>query len=119
MATKQTPPEAITKVAAAMMCPESDVSKPARTRSASFASVVADLLVGGDPAAKAMALNPNMTIEQVAAQKPQLSERLRNSVQSSVNQAKRRVPGSEYSIEISDITLKSGVYLIAVVSRNA
>jgi hypothetical protein len=102
-----------------MMCPEPDVSKPARTRSASFSSVVADLLVGGDPAAKVMALNPNLTIEQLTAQKPELSEKLRNAVQSSVNQAKRRVPGSQYSIEISDIALKSGVYLVAVVTRNA
>jgi len=112
-------PETITKVATAMLCAEPDVAQPTRARSASFASVVADLNIGGDPAAKVMALNPRMTFEEFTAQKSQLSERLRNTAQSSVNQAKRRVAASEYSIEICDLTTKSGVYLIALVSRNA
>lgn len=107
------------KALAAAMCPETDVAPPTRARSASLASAIADLAVGGDPASKATKLDPALTIEEITATKSQLSERLRNAVQSSVNQAKRRVPGAEFSIEINDLTTKSGMYLVALVSRNA
>jgi hypothetical protein len=110
---------AVSKVAAAVLCPESDVAQPTRARSASFASAVADLKVGGEPAAKTMRLDPAMTVADLATARPALSEKLRNTAQSSVSQAKRRVPGAEFSIEICDLTAKSGMYLIALVSRTA
>lgn len=118
-AAKQAVP-ATTKVAAAMMCAEPDVAQPSRARSASFASAVSDLKVGGDPAAKVATVERGLTIEEAIASKPELSERLRNSVMSSVTQAKRKLGGkAEFSVEIIDITSKSGVYLIALVFRNA
>lgn len=111
--------QVVSKALAAAMCPEGDVAPPTRARSSSLASAIADLNVGGDPASKVVALNPKLTIEEITASRASASERLRNTVQGSVNQAKRRVPGAEYSIEISDLTTKSGMYLIALVSRNA
>ena len=108
------------KALAAAMCPENDVAPPTRARSASLASAIADLNVGDAPASKVMKLDPALTIEALTATKSQLSERLRNAVQSSVNQAKRRHNGAaDFSIEISDLTTKSGMYLIALISRNA
>jgi hypothetical protein len=119
MAAKQTP-EVVGKALAAVMCAEPDVAVPARARSASFASAVADLKVGGDPAAKVVRIDQTMTIEAVTAEKPTLSEKLRNAVTSSVSQAKRRLGGTaEFSVEISDLSTKSGIYLIALVTRNA
>jgi hypothetical protein len=110
---------ALSKVATAIHCAESDVAQPSRARSASFASAVADLKIGGEPASKTMRLDPNMTVADLAAARPTLAEKLRNTAQSSVSQAKRRVPGAEFSIEICDLTCKSGMYLIALVSRTA
>lgn len=101
------------------MAPEGDVAVPARARSASFASAVSDLNVGDQPAARVQQIDPMMTIRDAMADMSMMSEKLRNSVQSSVNQAKRRVPGSEYSIEIADIKTKSGMYLLALVHRTA
>jgi hypothetical protein len=101
------------------MAPEGDVTPPPRARSASFASAVSDLNVGDQPAARVQQIDPTLPIGDAIAQVSALSEKLRNSVQSSVNQAKRRVPGSEYSIEIADIKTKSGMYLLALVHRTA
>jgi predicted RNA-binding protein with TRAM domain len=101
------------------MAPEGDVAVPARARSASFASAVSDLNVGDQPAARVQQIDPTLPIGEAIALAPSLSEKLRNSVQSSVNQAKRRVPGSEYSVEITDIKTKSGMYLLALVHRTA
>jgi hypothetical protein len=112
--------EVANKVAAAILCPEDQVQQPARARSSSFASVVADLKVGDHPAAKAIALNPTVTIEQTKALMPELSERLRNTVQSSVKQAKKRLGGTaEFSVEIVEVNTKSGLLLTAYVTRNA
>jgi hypothetical protein len=110
---------ALSKVATAVLCPEPDVAQPTRARSASFASAVADLKVNGEPAAKTMRLDPAMAVADLATARPALSEKLRNTAQSSVSQAKRRVPGAEFSIEITDLAAKSGMYLIALVSRTA
>lgn len=109
----------IGKAMVAAMSPETDVPPPSRARSASLASAIADLTVGGDPASKVAKCDPALTFERYTSQKSQLNERLRNTVQSSVNQAKRRVPGAEYSIEINDLITKSGMYLVALVSRTA
>lgn len=103
----------------AAMGPEADVAPPPRARSASFASAVADLNVGDQPAARVQQIDPSLPIGEAIALVSSLAEKLRNSVQSSVNQAKRRLPGSEYSIEIADIKIKSGMYLLALVHRTA
>jgi hypothetical protein len=101
------------------MGPESDVAQPARVRSSSFASTVADLNVGDQPAARVQQIDPTMPVGDAIASVSELAEKLRNSVQSSVSQAKRRLPGSDYSIEITDIKTKSGMYLLALVHRTA
>lgn len=101
------------------MAPEGDVALPQRARSASFASMVADLNVGDQPAARVQQIDPSTPIGDAIASVSEMSEKLRNSVQSSVSQAKRRLPGSDYSIEITDIKTKSGMYLLALVHRTA
>ena len=101
------------------MAPEGDVALPQRARSASFASMVADLNVGDQPAARVQQVPDDLSVCDALAIMSTMSEKLRNSVQSSVNQAKRRVPGSEYSIEITDIKMKSGLYVLALVHRTA
>lgn len=101
------------------MSPEADVLPPARVRSASFASTVADMAPLDPPAARVQAIGTNVTIGDAIAGMSEASERLRNSVTSSVAQAKRRNPGNEYSVEITPITTKSGMYLLALVHRTA
>jgi hypothetical protein len=101
------------------MSPESDVPPPARARSASFASSVADLRMGDAPASKVMQIDRSLTIDAALEQMSETAERFRSSITSSVQQAKRRCPGAEYSIEISDIKIKSGMYLLALVHRTA
>ena len=66
MASKPTT-EALSKIQAAALCPEPDVLIPSRARSASFASAVADLSIGGDPAIKAVRIDPAMSIEESSA----------------------------------------------------
>lgn len=101
------------------MSPESDVAQPPRVRSSSFAATVADLEVGDPPASKVQLIDPNLSLAEALAGMGEMSERLRSNVTSSVAQAKRRNPGSEYSIEITDIKTKSGMYLLALIHRNA
>jgi len=119
----RTKPEVIGRALAAAHCPEPDVAPPARARSASFASAVSDLKVGGEPAAKAMRLDPNLTIEEVAQARATLGEKLRNSVTPAVRRAIDRLAKDDvtatFSIEIGDMTLKSGMYLVALVTRNS
>lgn len=101
------------------MSPEADITLPPRARSSSFASTVADLNVGDQPAARVWQVPANLSIETALTNLTQFGEKLRNSVQSSVSQAKRRIKGAEYSIEITDIKIKSGIYLLVLVHRTA
>jgi hypothetical protein len=103
----------------AAMGPESDVAQPPRARSSSFASMVADMNVGDQPVARVQQVPDDLSIGDALAIMSSMSEKLRNSVQSAVYQAKRRLPGSDYSIEITDIKMKSGLYILALVHRIA
>lgn len=116
MSAKQ---QVLTAALVGAMSPEADVAPPARARSSSFASTVADLQVGDAPAAKVQLIDSTTTIGDALAAMSDMSEKLRNSVTSSVSQAKRRIPGSDFSVEITDIKTKSGIYLLALVHRVA
>lgn len=116
MSAKQ---QVLTAALVGAMSPEADVAPPARARSSSFASTVADLNVGDPPAAKVQLIDPTTPIGDALSGMSEMSERLRNSVTSSVSQAKRRLPGSDFSVEITDIKTKSGMYLLALVHRTA
>lgn len=116
MATKKQS-EVLSAALVGAMAPEGDVTIPTRIRAYSFAASVTDLNVGDQPAAKVQLIDPATPIGDAINGVTALSDKLRNSVQSTVNQAKRRVPGAEYSIEISDVMMKSGMYLLALVHR--
>lgn len=118
MAAKQDS-NVVAKALAGAMSAEADVTPPARSRSSSFASTVSDLNVGDAPAAKVLVVDPSLTISDALHQMSEAGERLRNSVTSSVAQARRRNPGAEFSVEITDIKTKSGIYLLALIHRTA
>jgi len=99
------------------MSPESDIVAPPRTRAFSFNAAVADMQVGDMPAARVVQIDPTMAIGDALAEMSTQADKLRNSVTSATSQAKRRIPGSDYSVEIADIKLKSGLYLLALVHR--
>ena len=108
-----------TAVAAAMMGAEADVSPPTRARSSSFASMVLDLNVGDQPASRVVQLDLEESVENTVERLKENRDKLRNTVTSAVSQAKRRNPGSEYSIEVGDFMLISGIYVVAMVRRTA
>jgi predicted RNA-binding protein with TRAM domain len=119
MTGKQQPNAVIAKALVGVMGVESDVAPPARARSSSFASTVSDLNVGDAPASKVQPIDNTLTVAEALAQMSDAGERLRNSVTSSVAQAKRKNPGAEYSVEITDIKTKSGFYSLALIHRTA
>ena len=108
-----------TAVAAAMMGAESDVAPPSRARSSSFASMVLDLNVGDQPASRVVQMEEADSIAWTMGTLKEQRDKLRNTVTSAVSQAKRRNPGAEYSIEVGDFMLISGIYVVAMVRRIA
>jgi hypothetical protein len=98
-----------------------DVLPPSRARSHSFASVLADMSVGDVPSCRALEVTINTTSENfdMKAALTEAKERLRNNVQSSVNQAKRRVDGAAYSVECKELVSDNGLFIIALVRRTA
>jgi hypothetical protein len=119
MTGKQQANAVVAKVLTAAMGVESDVAPPPRARSSSFASTVSDLNVGDPPASKVQMIDNTLTVADALAQMSDAGERLRNSVTSSVAQAKRKNVGAEYSVEITDIKTKSGIYSLALIHRTA
>lgn len=101
------------------MSPESDIAAPPRARVFSFSAAVADLEVGDMPAARVVKIDEDQSVADALAGLDTMSVKLRNSLASAVSAAKRRIPGSDFSIEITDIKIKSGLYLLALVHRTA
>ena len=97
-----------------------DVAPPSRARSHSFAPVLADMAVGDVPSCRALpvVVETSATFDMKAAL-TEAKERLRNNVQSSVNQAKRRVDGAAYSVECKELVSDFGLFIIALVRRTA
>lgn len=118
MNTKQS---TLAKVSLGMTDIVSDVLPPSRVRSHSFASVLADMSVGDTPSCRCMEVTVDTTQEgfDMKAALVDAKERLRNNVQSSVNQAKRRIEGSAYSVECQSLVADTGLYIIALVRRTA
>jgi hypothetical protein len=110
----------LSKAIAAAMSAEPDVAPPAaRPRASSFTSVVSDLRVGDDPAARIMKLNMDTPITDLFNLIGQEKIRFGNNVRSSVAAAKSRAPGAEYTVEIEHMIVSSGAYLVALVTRKA
>lgn len=101
------------------MSPETDIAPPPRARAFSFNAAVADMEVGDMPAARVVQIDPTTTIGDAKAEMSAMADKLRNSVTSAVSSAKRRIPGSDFSVEITEINIKSGMYLLALVHRTA
>lgn len=99
------------------MAPETDIPTPSRARAFSFASAVASINLGDMPAAKVVKISNDLSIEAANASISTETEKLRGSVASAVNQARRRNPGAEYSIETEAVFMRSGLYIIALIHR--
>lgn len=110
--------EIAAKVAVALTGIETDVAVPSRVRAYSFASMLVDMHVGAPPACRA-ALVDATAAPTFADAITSTKERLRDGVQSSINQAKRRNPGSSYSIECVATVSLEGVTVVAMVRRTA
>jgi hypothetical protein len=111
----------LAKLAVGMSDIADDVLPPSRARSHSFASVLADMKIGDTPSCRAMEVPMDTTQDgfDMKAALTEAKERLRNNVQSSVNQAKRRVEGAAYSVECKELVADTGLYIIALVRRTA
>lgn len=101
------------------LSPESDIAAPPRSRVFSFSAAVADMEVGDMPVTRVVKIDDDQSVADALAGLAGVADKLRNSVGSAVTQAKRRIPGSDFSIEINDIKIKSGLYLLALVHRTA
>lgn len=120
------PKSLLTATQVALADQATDIPVPPRTRSFSFASMLADMQVGDAPASKSMLVD--LPTELNSADKPVLAmkdivstykERLRNNIASSITAAKRRVEGAAYSVECGTVVMDSGLYVVAIVSRTA
>lgn len=108
----------INKALAAAMGTEPDVAPPAsKARSGSLTSAIADLQLGSDPVAKVYMVEPDVKAQDLRAVLSTEKERMRNNVTSCVVAARKRVPGADYSIEVGEILMGSGVYVVALISR--
>lgn len=101
------------------MAPDNDIPVPSRARSFSFASAVAAINVGDMPAARVVKIDGELSIDAANAMIVEQTDKLRGSIASAVNQAKRRNPGAEFSIETETVFMRSGVYIIGLVHRTA
>jgi len=109
------------KVALAMGDIVGDVAVPSRTRSSSFASMLVDQRVGDLPVARTMPVE-TADLTQYGDLKSaliELKDKLRNNVQSSINQAKRRCEGASYSVECKEQLFDSGIVIVALIRRVA
>lgn len=111
----------LAKITVGMTDVVDDVLPPSRARSHSFASVLADMKVGDTPSCRALEVTVDTTQPNfdMKAALIEAKERCRNNVQSSVNQAKRRVEGAAYSVECKELVADTGLYIIALVRRTA
>lgn len=110
--------EIASKVAVALTGIETDVAQPSRTHASSFASTLVSMSVGAAPACRAAHVDASAA-PTFADAVTLTKERLRDGVQSSINQAKRRLPGSAYSIECVATLSLEGPVVIAMVRRTA
>lgn len=101
------------------MAPDTDIPVPSRARAFSFASAVASINVGDMPAARVVKIDNSLSVEEANASITSETDKLRSSVASAVNQAKRKNPNAAYTIETETVLMRSGVYIIALVHRNA
>lgn len=106
------------KALAGIMSAEAGVTPPRVARSSSFASVIADLRVGGDPASRAIQIDPSLSLEQAIAMIPELSAKLRNNVSPAVTRQTVRT-GAEFTTEVGTLTTRQGMYVVAVITRVA
>ena len=111
----------INKALAAAMGTEPDVAPPSsKARSGSLTSAIADLRLGEEhPASRVYRVEPGTMIADLREVLVAEKERMRNNVTSCVAAAKKRVPGAEYSIEVGEAYMGSGVYVLALITRKA
>lgn len=110
--------EIAARVAVALTGVETDVAVPSRTHASSFASTLVSMSVGAAPACRALLVDASAA-PAFADAVTLTKERLRDGVQSSINQAKRRLPGSAYSIECVAMVSQEGPMVVALVRRTA
>jgi hypothetical protein len=113
--------DVLSKTALAMGDVVNDVAVPSRTRSSSFASMLVDQRVGDLPLARTMPVE-TADLTQYGDMKSALNElkdKLRNNVQSSINQAKRRDGTAAFSVECKEQLFDSGIIIIALIRRVA
>lgn len=108
-----------TKALVAAMGAEANVAPPSRARSSSFASMVASLEVGDAPAVRAQQIPSTLTVIDAISKISEECERLRNNVTPSVAAAKRKIPGSDFSVEVGHYVNKTGMYVLALITRIA
>lgn len=109
------------KVALAMGDVVADVAIPSRTRSSSFASMLVDQRIGDAPLSRVLPVE-TADLTQYGDMKSALNElkdKLRNNVQSSINQARRRSEGASYSVECKEQLFDSGIIIVALIRRVA
>lgn len=111
--------DALKKVATAIKVAEAGVSEPSRRRSSSFASQITDLTDIGHVAARVQPFPSDWSMDDISANMSDMREKLRNNIAPSVRQAKNRVPGADYSVEVTSFAATTKMYVIALVTRTA
>lgn len=96
---------------------EPQVSVPSRSKAGSMKSQIEALDVG-DIASKLEAVDENLILLDYIHKAPEMRERLRNSLTSTVAKAKE-LTGGTYTIEVGEMVLRNKLYLVAVITRTA
>lgn len=103
---------------AAVMTVDDDVGEPTRRRASSFSSAVADLAVG-QTASRAIRLDPETSLAELAERGSEWREAMRNNIAPAVRRAREQT-GGEYEVEVSDaLTPSRRFYIVAFVTRTA
>lgn len=101
----------------AIQTPDEDVLVPEPARAPSFTAAVAALGLG-ETASKALRLNGKQPLEFALSSLAREKEALRNSVNSSVREARKR-SSSEYTVELTETITGKSLFILALVTRTA
>lgn len=118
-ANRNVDPAAVLTLLSKAMTPDETKRKPRGPRLSSFNASVLDLDVG-ESTSKIRVVDSTTTVERLAAELPMIREQVRNSTTPAVTNAKSKIAGSRYSIEVADLMTPTGrLFVCAIVTREA
>lgn len=106
-----------TNLISALSVPDTGIDPPSKRNPNSLTSLIASLRVG-ECASRVEALDSNMSVRDMALTVGEIKSTLRNNVAPSVRNARQRVAGSEFTVEVAELVTPAGsLYVVAIITR--